>query len=158
MNMALHRLVPGLLALALTVVAAGCSPYQLRGAVVEGPRPGLFIVDARDPRLTQGAMEDVSVQVTVDPDRMSPTRLPPVRTDADGRFAMPIGETGAGFLEYDAAVVARSPGYQAVTGTIKLPGQKKRLLIVMAPGRDTYRPQEDVLQETLRLGNEFLRE
>lgn len=143
---------------AAAAALAGCSPYQLEGVVVEGPRPGVAVVDASDPRLRRNVIEDAVLQFTLDPERIRPKRLPPAISDTEGRFAVSVEEAGAGLLEYEVSVVARKPGYQATTQTLPLPGNKKRLLIVMTPGRDTYRPAEDIVEETMRLGDEWMRE
>lgn len=138
------------IALLLFWPLAGCGGYQLRGRVIEGASPGVLVVSSDDRRLEGNPVADASVRVTVDPDRMKPRELPPVRTDAEGYFALPIEDFGAGALEYNIMLLARANGFRASQEIFKLPGGGKRVLVVLAPGRDTYR-DNDILGETLRL-------
>ena len=139
------------LALALLPIA-GCATYELRGVVVVGKNASLIVVDEDDARLKQPGIEGADVQVVIDPQSLNRTILPEGQTDSAGRFAIPVKETGAGFLEYQAMVATHAPGHRLVTETIPLPPANKRLLITLPTGRDTYRPQDDILNETLRMG------
>jgi len=128
----------------------GCGGYQLQGRVIEGATPGILVVSSNDRRLDGNPIADASVRVTVDPDSMKPRELPPVRTDADGYFTLPIKDFGAGALEYNIMLLARASGFRASQEIFKLPGGGKRVLVILSPGRDTYR-DNDILGETMRL-------
>ena len=147
---------PRLLALMFCMLLplAGCASYELQGVVVVGKNASLVVVDEDDSRLKQQGVEGADVQVIIDPQSLNRTILPEAQTDSAGRFAIPVKETGAGFLEYQAMVAAHAPGYRLVTETIPLPAANKRLLITLPTGRDTYRPQDDILNETLRMGGQ----
>lgn len=143
------------------LLLTGCSGYQLRGKVVDGPTSMVMVVDEHDPRLNQAGLEGASVEVTVDPRSLGRKRLPAVTSEGDGSFAVPIGEVGAGFLQYDVRVLARLAGRQSAEDEMALPGGDKRLLIILAPGQDTYQPTggaDDFLNETLEMSRPYLRE
>lgn len=148
-----HR-VAAAVALLAGAISCGCSAYSLQGVVVDGPMPGVAVVGQDDPRLQRGTLGGAVVEATLDPDGMRPTRLGKAATDDAGRFALPVSQSGAGFLEYKVMVLSRASGYQACFDTVKLPSSRQRLLITMTPGRDTYRPPEDVIGESLRAGRE----
>ena len=138
--------------LALCLLAlTGCAGYRLQGVVIEGKTPAIFLVDKDDSRLTQPGLANAVVQVTIDPHEMSPKTLAPVSSDDRGRFEAVVGEPGAGLLEYQASILCRLTGYQAATQEMPLPPSDKRLLIVLVPGADTYRPPPDILNETLEM-------
>ncbi|MCE9591678.1 MAG: hypothetical protein K8S99_14280 [Planctomycetes bacterium] len=139
---------------ALLASLVGCGSYQLRGRVVEGPTPAVLVVSKDDSRLNDTAVVGAAVQVTVDPQQMKPRTLDPVTTGDDGRFAVPIGDFGAGALEYQVAILSRANGFQASNAIVKLPGSDKRVLIIMSPGRDTHR-DNDILRETMRIKEEL---
>jgi hypothetical protein len=73
-------------------------------------------------------------------------------TADDGRFELPISESGAGFLEYDAGIVVQREGFMHIEHTLKLPGSGKRILIIMKPGNDSYKPETNVVDDTIREG------
>lgn len=133
----------------------GCSTYQLQGTVVQGRSPGIFVVDKDDRRLFGKAVLDSQVFATLDPDKIRPKPLQPAVADDDGRFALPISETGAGLLEYSVSLVCRAPGFQYSSATIPVPSGDKRVLIVMTPGKDTYKPKEDIAGEVEKFEKQF---
>lgn len=139
----------------------GCGGgYRLAGKVVEGPVSSVSVVDRHDPRLDQPGLPGASVQSTLDPEDVGRKRLAEQTSDDSGAFAIPVGEPGAGFLEYEVEVLARMGGYQSAVGTIPLPGRDKRLLITLTPGRDTYGStgSDAFLEDTMRMSEPFLRE
>lgn len=141
-------------ALALGAAASGCGAYSLRGVVVDGPIPGVSLVNDDDPRLGGNMIPGAVVEATLDPDGMKPARLGKVATDNAGQFTLPVTQSGAGFLEYKVMLLARASGYQACFDTVRLPSSRQRVLVTMTPGRDTYRPPEDVIGESIRVGRE----
>lgn len=136
-----------------------CSSYQLQGKVVQGPVSSVTIVDKSDRRLAEPGLSGATLSGTLDPQSPGRKRLSPAGTDGDGAFAIPITEAGAGFLEYDLQLIAKAAGFQSAVGNFRVPGGGKRVLITLAPGRDAFNPeQSDVVGETLRLSEPFLRE
>ena len=147
------------LGLAIGALASvGCQPYQLTGVIMAGAEPVVMAVSAEDQRLKTFGLEGATVDVTVDPLSMQPRMIGVFSTDRDGRFEIPIDALGAGFLEYELAICCRAEGYQTVYQTIRMPSRKKRLLVVMVAGRDTYEPRRDILKETQKLADELLKE
>ena len=145
MNGLTRLLLVGLLALSALLPA--CGSYKLQGRVVRGPSPQVAVVDADDPRLEEPGVPVASIQLALDPRSLNRKSLPGGHSDADGRFAIPIEEFGAGLLEYDIQVVARKRDLNTAIGIIRLPGSSGRLLIVLGPGPDRYRPPEDPLDD-----------
>jgi len=144
--------------LAIGVLASiGCQPYQLTGMVTAGAKPEALAVSADDARFKTFGLEGANVEVTIDPLSMQPRVIGVFSTDRDGRFEIPIDALGAGFLEYELAICCRAEGYQTVYQTIQMPSRRKKLLIVMVAGRDTYEPKKDILKETQKLADELLK-
>ena len=142
------RLV-GLLVLATLLPA--CGSYQLQGRVVRGPGPLVEVVDPDDPRFEGIGIPVASIQLTLDPRSLNRKSLPGGHADADGWFDIPIDEFGAGLLEYDFEVVVRKQDLNSAFGLIRLPGSSQRLLIVLGPGPDRYRPPDDPLEDLRHL-------
>ena len=148
------------LALAMIVtMLTGCSSYQMRGVVIEGAVSMVTIVDEDDPRLHQGhGIPLATVDVMLDPDRLSRKSLPRAVSDVDGRFAVTVDEPGAGYLEYDAQILVRRAGHDTAIQKLRIPGPKQRVLVTLVNGEDTYKPEPpDVLEETLEMGETFMR-
>lgn len=140
------------LAILLGFGLAGCESYSLQGVVVEGKTSQVLIVDKDDSRLGMPGLRDARIDVTLDPRTIKPMRQSPMLTADDGRFTMPINESGAGFLEYEAAMVVQHEGFAHIEHTMKLPGSGKRVLIIMKPGDDHYKPETNVVDESVREG------
>ncbi|MFA7236818.1 MAG: hypothetical protein WC058_08140 [Phycisphaeraceae bacterium] len=137
----------GLAMLLLILFAGGCQSYALRGRVVEGTRSQVLVVDADDPRLAgPGAPAGIggaSVSFMLDPERAGHKSLGGSFTDADGSFQYPVDEVGAGFLEYGLGVTARAAGKSPAQDSMPMPAGDKRLLIMLAPGRDNLPRESD---------------
>lgn len=144
-----------MLALLPCVTLTGCGGYALQGRVIEGPQPAVLVVSKNDSRLKQPGVAGASLMLTVDPESLNAKMLPMDMTDDAGGFAVPVDVTGAGLLEYDLQIVCRAAGYSPATGTIALPGGHKRVLIVLPPGNDRYKPQRDILEETMEIGKQL---
>ncbi len=95
--------------------------------------------------------------MTVDPDSHKPDYMAPARTDGHGHFDIPITEFGAGFLTYDLQVVGRAVEHQPAIESIKMPSSFKRLVIMLPSGKDTYKPQRDILDETMQMQKDLER-
>ena len=128
----------------------GCSPYALRGKVIDGPASAVLIVDQNDPRLARPGLANAAVEVTVDPQSLGRKVLPPELAGGDGSFAVTIDEFGAGALEYDARLVVQHKGFHTTHDVIRIPGGNKRVLVILAPGPDRYVRPDDPLGESQR--------
>ncbi len=139
----------GLLLVCLTLV--GCGGYRLQGIVLDGPRPGIYIVEPDDPRLSELGIADATIELTLDPVSLRPRSLGKAVAKSDGTFDVPIDAAGVGFLEYDISLYVRSRGFAPVdSGPMALPPNGKRLLIVMGAGEDRPRRNENLLEESRR--------
>jgi len=122
--------------LALTLASVACSPYTLKGRVIEGDTSYVSVVDETDPRLNDRGLEGVRLHLQMDPGKLSRKSLTRQTTGIDGAFELPVSEFGAGFMEYDVGLFARRAGYSPADGSFRLPPKSKRILIVMNRGRD----------------------
>lgn len=142
--------------LCLTFLTA-CSPYQLRGRVVEGNTERVLIVGADDSRLNEMPVANATVELTLDPSSITPRRLGEVVTDEHGDFVMDVTAMGAGsFQEYDLGILVTAKKHRNVWQTILLPSAKKRLLVIMASGSTGPNPPKDILKESLELKDRFM--
>lgn len=143
------------LLLMVSLLAAGCSSYQLSGTVIEGAQSAILVVNKNDKRLDLPGINSASLMFTIDPDSLNSKTLPIDISDGGGKFATPVGEPGAGFLEYDLLILCRAAGYASASRKMKLPGGNKRLLIVLSPGADGYKPKRDIVNETIDMGHQL---
>lgn len=151
---------PPMAALALLVMAAGlagCAGYQLQGKVIEGTTPIILIVSKDDHRLNQTGLAGATITATLDPDTLDPKPVGSAPSAGDGSFTLPVGH-GAGFLLYDAHIVVRRSGYVTAEHILPLPKKHQRLLVTLPPGRDTWKPKTDVMEETLEMGRPYMDE
>ncbi len=154
----MQRRVP-LLTLAVCVLftaITGCEAYRLRGVVLHGQRPGVLVVDADDERLQVQGVSDAVIELTVDPREMRPKPQPAVVTDALGQFNTPINADGAGLLEYELQLVVTRKGYRNLWEFLPMPGSNKRLVITLAPGAGGPKPAGNIVDDTIRTGEELL--
>lgn len=145
----------------LLLMLVGCSPYRLQGVVVAGDKPGVEVVKQNDPRLDQlgPGVPGVSLNVLLDPQRLSPKQIGEGSTDAEGGFALTIDEPGAGLLMLDIELRASRRGYATVTDRMELPGGNQRVIVTLKRGEDRPRFEADnVLEETLRDAEPYLRD
>lgn len=132
-------------------LTTGCSSPNIQGMVMEGRRSGVFLVEPDDPRLSEPGIADASIEVTLDPASLRPSRLGKKFANTNGKFSVAVDAVGAGFLEYDIGFYVRSAGFTPVdTGAMALPPSGKRLLIIMVPGIDKPSPSENLLDESRR--------
>ena len=121
----------------LASALAGCSPYTLRGRVITGEASYIAVVSASDPALRGGeGLGGAQVTLSTDPDRINRKEVGSAVSGPDGAFEAPFSEVGGGFLEYDAGVRVSRAGFESAEAFFPLPGRGKRLLVVLAPGRD----------------------
>lgn len=124
-----------------------CESYILRGRVIEGRAAEVVVVESGDSRLETPGIEGAQLTVQVDPRRASRKTIAKRLSTEKGDFAIPIEEFGAGLLEYEMGLTARKPGFQRAEGYFKLPGQGKRVLIVLTPGRDIGEDDDELLED-----------
>ena len=143
----------------MSLLLGGCAVYEMQGVVLEGTVSTIRIVDADDPRLLEGySLPLATVETTMDAERLSRQPLPRDVSDADGTFAVPVDEPGAGYLDYYVRMVVRKVGYDTAVEDFRVPGPNQRVLVTLARGQDTYVPEaKDVLEETLERGEPYLR-
>lgn len=153
----LYPAMTGLPLALMALVVSGCGPYRLQGLVVEAPSPGMILVNADDERLQWPGLEDATVQLTLDPGRPTEEKKAATLTDRTGAFTLEVHAIGAGFLEYEAMIVVRKPGYRSTWQRMPLPSSSKRLLVMLTPGRDDYRPPVDPVEESLKYKDIFER-
>lgn len=138
-----------------------CSTYQLQGVVVEGPTPGVYVVDSNDERLNHLGVADAQISAMLDPNTLRPKSLPTAMTDDHGRFAITIDEPGAGLLEYSVSIYADAVGYSdAGIDVMQLPSSGKRVLVVLSAGRSQSKRRpgqtnEDLLREAETFKKQF---
>jgi len=125
---------------------------------MEGAVSRVLIVDEEDPRLGDGyALPLVVIEATLDADRLSRKDLPTAFTEVDGTFALPVDETGAGYLDYYARIIVRKNGFNTLVDDIRIPAPDKRLLITLARGGDRYVPDpKDLMEETLEISEPYI--
>lgn len=141
-----------LLVVVALVMLTGCSTYKLRGKVMDGSVSAMRVVNADSEQLQGMGIGGAQVTAILDPDQPSRKKLPEVYTDADGNFALPIDEVGAGFLEYEVLISVRLPRMSPAVRRMALPTGNQRLLITLSAGQDMVPyEQRDIVEETLRL-------
>lgn len=126
----------GAVGAALAISVSACSPYALRGKVIEGQGSYVTIVDASDPRLAEPGLSGAAVTLVLDPTQLNRKTLASGISGADGEVSLKVDEFGAGMLEYDVGVYARRRGREPAEGYFRLPGSSQRVLISLAPGED----------------------
>lgn len=147
--------IPLLLLSAITLLLLpGCGgSYAIRGKVIQGPMPMIAVVSSSDPRLSEDDPSGAGavIEGIFEPEnRIDRRSLGRVVAGPDGAFALPVDALGAGFLQYEAALIVRREGFQGAMETIALPNRRQRVLIVLPRGRDTLRVPENYLDQTLR--------
>jgi hypothetical protein len=146
-------------AIVASATLTGCDTYQMRGVVIEGAVSAIQIVDEDDPRLSNGnGLPMATIDVTLDPDRLSRKHMPRGISEVDGTFAVPIDEQGAGYLDYQVRVVVRRAGHDSALSDLRVPGPHSRLLVTLVNGEDKYQPEPpDLMDETLKMGEPYMR-
>lgn len=123
--------------LAIAFAAAGCSDgYHLRGRVIQGEASYVAVVDPSDPRLTQPGLDGVALHLQMEPGKANRETITRDLSGPGGEFALKVDRFGAGWMEYDVGLFARLPGFNPAQHFFRLPPDSKRVLIMMAPGRD----------------------
>ena len=148
---------PALALAGLCLVGSACSPYTLRGRVVEGAPASVEVVDPDDPRLSsRPPLPEARLTLTEDPDRLNRRAAGSAVSGPDGRFELRPDAAGAGVLRIRAGLEARRKGHAPASGEFVLPGRGKRVLVTLPVGRDRAPRPGDFLQETLRQARPYL--
>ncbi len=122
----------------LAALAAGCSPYSLRGRVIEGDVSFVAIVDAADPRLSSPGVASATLELVSNPERLNRKTIASGISGPSGEIDVRVDELGAGVMTYDVSLTTRRDGFAAATGIFRLPPDSKRVLVMLkrgAPGR-----------------------
>jgi len=136
---------------ALAAVLGGCGSYTLRGRVIAGEASYILVVDKDDPALAGGAgVQGAIVTLSTDPQRLNREVVGSAVSGPDGWFDTPFDKLGGGVLEYDAGVRVTRSGYQSTEHFFRLPGSSKRVLVVLAPGRDLPGTEREDPYETYK--------
>jgi hypothetical protein len=107
------------------------------GRVVQGDTSYITVVDKDDHRLEEeNGVSGVLLKLQLEPGRISRRTVAEQTSGSDGRFSLPVDEFGAGVLEQECGLLARRRGFKSAEGVFMLPGDSKRILIVLEPGRD----------------------
>ena len=126
-----------LIMLGLSTALGACSPYMLRGHVIEGESSYALLVEPSDPRLQAEGVAGVSVRLTMDPGKLNRDVVADNVSGPEGEFELPVDRAGAGLITMDMSILARKAGYTSSEAFFKLPGSGSRfLLIVVAKGAD----------------------
>lgn len=138
-----------LLALAAVLLSAsGCGGYVLTGRAVAGSTSDLAFVTGDDPRLDEKGVSGVHIVVERNPGSLGSQVVASGMTDGEGRFTIPVGEFGAGWMDEQWGIQAVKPGYQTSQATLGLSGTKSlRLLVFMLPGFSEDPQREDLLEQ-----------
>ena len=145
----------------VVLLLTGCSGYAIEGRVVRGSTATIQLVDKDDLRMTErnptggGAVIQGIFEPNTPSDKMS---LGQVVSDGQGYFKIPVDALGSGFLEYEAAIVARREGHQGVMQIIDLPRASQRVLITLPLGTDTLKVPERFLDQAVREASPYLEE
>lgn len=146
----------------VSIYLVGCgSGYAIEGRVVRGSIAMIEVVDDDDPRMTDPDPSGggATIEGLLEPD--TPTEreaLGKHTSNGQGYFSIPVNAMGAGFLEYEARLIARRPGHQGAMQTIDLPRRGQAVLITLPAGRDTLVVPENYLERTLRDAEPYLRD
>ena len=142
------------------LLLAACTPYALRGRVIEGYRASVEVVNKNDPRLTtqEPGLADAYVVVTLDPGRLNARRIGSGLSDSTGNFALSVDVSGAGVLMHDVEVVGSRPDFLDASGEFTLPGSNKRVLITLPAGNQKRVDDRPLLERTMEEAQPYLRE
>ena len=143
-----------------------CADYRLQGVVVPGlpgSPPSVEVVKQDDPRLTETGLASASLDVTLDPSRLNAKSIGQGTSGPDGSFAVPISETGAGFLQHDVQLDVSRDGYRSASERFRLPAASRRVVVTLPPGKDRPRdtmggPGDTFLDDTLRDAQRYLQD
>lgn len=141
---------------AIALPACSGGGYELKGRVISGDYSAVIVVDADDPRLSEGdGVTGVTLHVQLNPGELKRRSLARSTSGADGDFSLPIDLIGAGVFHHDIGVFARRQGRDPASGYFRMPHSSKRVLIVMNRGtdRDLGEEPDDLYEDYERFRN-----
>ena len=140
------------------LLLASCSPYALRGRVIEGHRASVQVVLPDDPRLSalEQGVADAEVVVTLDPGKLNSKRIGTGVSTRDGSFAIPVDVVGAGTLLHEVEVSAGREDFVDAAGQFVLPGKGKRVLVTLPAGERKVRDDRTLLEQTMEEAERYL--
>ncbi|MEZ6242896.1 MAG: hypothetical protein R3B57_07605 [Phycisphaerales bacterium] len=116
----------------LLLVLGGCTAARVQGTAVRGEIGKAILVTHTDPRLAEGGVGGVKVEVTTAVSgRGGQTVLATTTTDENGAFSVPI----RGQVPPRMTIRATKEGEYDVRSTVARPGSGERVLILMRPPR-----------------------
>lgn len=130
----------------LSAMLPSCGPYTIRGRVIEGDASYVAVVDKDDHRLDvprESGVAGALLRLQLDPGRINRRKIAEETSGQDGAFSLPIDEFGAGVLQLEGGLLVRRTGFKAAEGVFTIPDDKKRILVILAPGRDAPGAFED---------------
>jgi len=131
---ALKAAMVGLLALGLAAGVSGCSQtHAIKGKVIPGNLSFVAVVDRGDERLKTEGLADATIEARADVGNVGGFLFGEAKSDAKGDFTMTFKEQGV-FLKPVEFTVMKD-GMQTARGTMNLPSDQRRLLIIMTPVR-----------------------
>ena len=113
----------------------------------------ILFVPEDDSSLEYGRpITDAIVSLTRDPDQLNREIVATARSGPTGWFTMPVSAFGAGWMDEFWEASAQARGYGSVEQRFRLPGQGDGMvmLIIMSPGFDPERDDENLLEQIER--------
>lgn len=129
----------GLVAGITALLMVGCATSSIDGRVLPGAAAVVTLVDNNDTRLTTQGIPGVEVEIK-SVDRAGDSHvIGTVTTDEQGAFTLPLSDEKRKLVKNSMVLTARRNGIPAVKENIMLPGQDRKLLVLMpqlgkAPG------------------------
>jgi hypothetical protein len=150
LHMKLHKrcaLARCLVPAAFVLLATGCTSYSLQGKVIAGDISYVAVVDASDERLSGPGLVGASLALETDPGKLKREHVGDAVSSSDGSFSIRVNRPGAGLLIYDVGIRVQRNGYEGVQQIFRLPSSGKRVLVILRPGVDQLKEEEESLME-----------
>ena len=142
-----------LIVVAMLVLPACSSGYDMSGRVIEGDFSHVQFVDVNDPRLTTEGkgLDGAQVVVYRDPSTLGRKLAAQGGSGRDGTFSFRVSEFGAGWLDEEWEIAVVRPRYANAMRLGQLPRNTKnmRVLVTLAPGDSTSVPLRNPYQDDL---------
>ena len=113
------------------LLMVGCATSSIEGRVLPGAAPVVTLVDNNDSRLSTPGIPGVEVEIR-SIDRAGDSHvIGTVTTDEQGAFTLPLSDEKRKLVKNSMVLTARRNGIPAVKENILLPGQDRKLLVLM---------------------------
>jgi hypothetical protein len=136
-----------LVSAAFVLLATGCTSYSLQGKVIAGDISYIAVVDASDERFNGPGLVGASLSLETDPGKLKREHVGDAVSSSDGWFSIRVNRPGAGLLIYDVGIRVQRNGYEGVQQIFRLPSSGKRVLVILRPGVDQLKDEEESLME-----------